>query len=259
MRVRHTFFVAAVAGTLGLSGCVYEPPPVSDKVAEYYSNPPKPTVAQEEPLKVTRLEDIQALVTGRAPLTISVLGDSTGNDAEEWVELWAKDLAVSATVTVNHWKEGAPIWPVTSYGDGERPVAIWNGSMPGSNGMYARERFQAMQPVKPDLIIYNYGHNMSASGVVGDIDALQRMAETRWGGGLPFVVTLQNASRGKYQAVSAQSVADLKAWAGPRNIPTIDIESVIPAQNLEALLLDEVHPNKQGSRLWAEAVNIALG
>lgn len=252
---------AAALVSVGLTfagGPGREPRPVADKVARYYANPPTPTVASESPLKVTPADQIRQRVTGTAPLTVSIFGDSTGNDADEWVELWAKDLAANATVTVNHWKESARVWPVTSYGKAARSVAIWNGSEPGSTGAYARQRFEAMQPVKPDLIIYSYGHNASPAGAAGDIDALQRMAESRWGV-VPFVVTLQNASRGIYQAVSAKSVADLKTWAEPRHIPTLNIETVIRAQNLDALLLDEVHPNKQGSRLWADKVVEVLG
>lgn len=251
--------IVALSAALVLSGCAHTPPPVSDKVAQYYSNPPEPTLNQVQPLKVTPLADIQGLVSGDAPLTVSVLGDSTGNDAGEWVELWAQHLGATNSVTVHRWTQGAATWPVTTYGEGKRVVNIWNGSEPGSNGMFARERFHAMQPVKPDLVIYNYGHNDSPSGAASDVEALQRMAEARWGAGLPFVVTLQNASRGKYQRVSAKSVSEQKAWAVQRGVPVIDIESTISEQNLDELLFDEVHPNQQGSRFWADKVAEALG
>lgn len=258
--LRRILTAAAMAAAFAsIAGCGLQgPPPVSDKVAQYYSNPPKPTVAPEVPLKVVPLATIRKIVEGAGPLTISVLGDSTGNDADEWVELWAQSLAADATVSVRHWKEGATVWPVTSYGSGDRPIAIWNGSQPGSNGAYARERFQFMQPVRPDLIIYNFGHNASPNGTSADIEALQRMAEARWGKP-PFVVTLQNAARGSYKAVTDKSISDLKAWATPRKVPLLDVQSVIPAESLDGLLVDDVHPNKQASRLWADKVEEVLG
>lgn len=251
--------ILALVAALVLTGCAHEPPPVSDKVAQYYSNPPTPAVKPVEPVQVTPLPDINALITGPGPLTVNVLGDSTSNDDGEWVHLWAKHLAADATVTVHTWKEGAASWPVVTYGEGERKVTIWNGSMPGSNGMYARQSYPVMQPERPDLVIYNYGHNASTSGTRADVETLQRMTQARWGSAVPFVVTLQNASRGKYQAVSVQSVEELKAWTSAQGIPVIDIESVISAQSFDALLLDDVHPNRQGSEVWAEKVIEVLG
>jgi lysophospholipase L1-like esterase len=248
---------AGAVASVALPGAT--PPPVSDKVAEYYSNPPTPTVKSLEPVQVTPLADINALVTGLGPLTVSVLGDSTGNDDGEWVRLWAQHLAADATVTVHTWKEGAAKWPAVTYGTGARTVTIWNGSMPGSNGLYARQSFAALQPQRPDLVIFNYGHNTSTSGTRADVETLQRMAQTRWKAAVPFAVTLQNASRGQYRAVSAQSVKDLRAWTSEQKIPVVDIESVIPAQNLDALLLDDVHPNQQGSKLWADKIIQTLG
>lgn len=249
----------AVAGTFGLTGCAYEPPPVSDKVAQYYSNPPTYAPKEPEPLQVTSLPDIKAMVKGTAPLTVSVLGDSTSNDTDEWVHLWAQHLAHDATVTVLTWKEDAAIWPSVTYGKGSRQITIWNGSMPGSSGMYARVKFETIQPANVGLIIYNYGHNASPSGVVADIDTLQRMAQTRNGAGVPFVVTLQNASRGAYRMVSATAVDELRPWTAVRGVPIIDVAVAIRSQNLDALLLDEVHPNPKGSIIWADVVAETLG
>jgi len=235
------------------------PPPVSDKVAEYYSHPPTPTIAAPAPLEVTPLDGIRASIASDKPMTISVLGDSTGNDAGEWVDLWAQHLAENATVTLHTWKEGATPWPTKTYGTGARQVIIWNGSQPGSSGNYARMQFHAMQPEKPDLIIYNYGHNASPNGTPGDIESLQRTANTDWKAQIPFVVTLQNAVRGTYVVASDMSVAELKAWTAARGVPVIDIRSAIPAASLGALLLDDVHPNKQGSKIWADTVIQTLG
>lgn len=80
------------------------PPPVSDKVLEYYSHPPSPTVAPSALLEVTPAEGIRAAIASDKPMTISVLGDSTGNDAGEWVDLWSQHLAEDATVTLRTWK-----------------------------------------------------------------------------------------------------------------------------------------------------------
>lgn len=256
--------LVTVATLIALTGCSSEPPPISEKVQKYYDENvanakaalPSTTAT---PLTVTPLDAIRARVADDKPLTVSVLGDSTGNDAGEWVDLWARHLAANATVTLHTWKEGAATWPTVTYGSSERKVTIWNGSQPGSSGDYARTRLLLMQPEKPGLVIYNYGHNVSPNGTANDEESLQRSANTQWGAQIPFVVTLQNAARGKYAAGSDKSVADLKAWGEPKKVPLIDIRSEITAQDLEALLLDEVHPNKQGSQIWADKVIETLG
>jgi len=235
------------------------PPPVSDRVLEYYSHPPTPTVAAPAPLEVTTYEGIRASVTSDKSMTISVLGDSTGNDAGEWVDLWAQHLSKNATVTLHNWKEGTTSWPTRTYGTGTRQITIWNGSQPGSSGNYARFQLHAMQPEKPNLIIYNYGHNASPNGTSADIESLQRTANTDWKMQIPFVVTLQNAVRGTYVPVSDMSVAELKSWTTNRGVPVVDVRSAIPASSLGTLLIDDVHPNKQGSRIWADTVIRTLG
>jgi len=79
---------AAIAST---AGCAHTPPPVSDKVAQYYSNPPKPK-AVKTPAALA--STVALLKDPKRAWSIGVLGDSTGNAEDEWVYLLAVDLSV---------------------------------------------------------------------------------------------------------------------------------------------------------------------
>jgi hypothetical protein len=193
---------------------------------------------------------------------VNVLGDSTGNERGEWVDLWARHLGETATVEFHQWGEDTEAYPAEpyTYGDGARRVTIWNGSKHGSQGQYARDRIRAMQPVAPDLIIYNYGHNKSTDGVVADIEALNQSAQARWRANVPFVVMLQNPAQGTREGSSAAAVEAIRAWAKPRGVAVIDVPTAFAANGgASVLLADEVHPNASGSKVWADAVAKALG
>lgn len=205
--------------------------------------------------------EARELVTGTSDLIVSVLGDSTGNGPGEWVDLWSEHLGASGAVSLYFWGDN-DAYPASSsklYGSGSRKVTVWDGSKAGSTGAYPLERMASIQPAKPDLILYNYGHNRSANGVVSDIKALQRKAEDRWGKQIPFVVMLQNPARGERAQYSAASVQELRAWARLAGIPAVDIEAAFNKAGADALLADNVHPNSEGSKLWAETLVQAIG
>jgi lysophospholipase L1-like esterase len=205
--------------------------------------------------------DIKAFVTSRDALTISVLGDSTGDEPGEWVDLWAHHLA-DAGRTVKFFqfdasKNAYPQDPVV-LGSGPKTVAIWNGSVFGSTGTYAIARLGAMQPQRPDLIVYSYGHNNTKTTVVADLQTLKEKTDARWGG-LPYAVTFQNPARGTRQAPSAASVALLRDWVSQTGAASIDVPAAYGDMPLGSLLKDEVHPNPQGERIWVDTVISALG
>lgn len=208
------------------------------------------------------LADARAIVSDPKGAVVSVLGDSTGNERGEWVDLWARHLGDTATVEFHQWGESPEAYPAEPYvyGSGVRKVTIWNGSKHGSQGQYARDRIRDMQPVAPDLIVYNYGHNKSADGVVADIEALNQSALSRWRYAVPFVVMLQNPAQGTREASSAAAVDALRSWAKTHGAAVVDVPAAFAANGgAPVLLADEVHPNPAGSRVWADAVVKALG
>lgn len=207
------------------------------------------------------LQTVRALVSGKDALTISVLGDSTGNSTGEWLDLWAKDLTAYGTVTIHMWDEKAHAWlpTPTVYQGGERAITIWNGSQPGSTYVYALERLAVMQPEKPSFMIHNYGHNKATQRTDAGAMDLMAAVDAKWGK-TPAVVILQNPSRNSRQLTSAYSVEVLRGWAPRAGYPVVDVYSAFrDAGALDTLLVDDVHPNPAGSRIWADTIKAVLG
>jgi hypothetical protein len=208
------------------------------------------------------LKRIRADITGNDPLTISVLGDSTGNERGEWVDLYAKHLAKYGTVTVHFWDpKGEFYHPKTeTYPGPDRPIVIWDGAMPGANPQYGIENLQELQPVKPSFVMMNYGHNQGKDGASALVWRLSATIEDKWGQQIDEIVTLQNPSLNIRTAVSARSVADLEGYALRFGRPVLDVHGAFEkAGNLPGLLQDDVHPNPAGSRIWADTVIGVLG
>src|SRR5690606_28867603 len=72
------------------------------------------------------------------------------------------------------------------------------------------------------------------------------------------VVMLQNAQVDDANADTREAVARVAEEAGA---PTVDVSAAFAADGRERseLLADELHPNEEGSRVWADAVAAALG
>lgn len=249
--------VAVVA--VGLVVAALLPRPVN---ATHRTIPTDITVSKAPTTPMTMADVAAKIAAPGANVVVSVLGDSTGNEPGEWVDLWAKHLAKNKTVLFNQWGEETekyPTQPVSS-GNGDGTITIWNGSKFGSQGQYARDRQAQIQPVRPDLIIYNYGHNPSTQGVLADIQALQAAAEAKYGRTIPFVVTLQNPAQGTRKATSAAAVQVLRDWTTSKGIPVVDVPAAwAKAGAPAAFLADEVHPNATGERIWTDAVIALLG
>ena len=204
---------------------------------------------------------VKGLLAGADPITISVLGDSTGNATGEWVDLWAKDLTANATVTLHQWDDKNNTWipePVV-YGDAERQITIWNGSMPGSTYAYALGNFDAIQPEKPSFVIHNFGHNKAPQRADAGAMDLLAAVDAKWGP-TSAVIVLQNPSRGARELTSADSVHVLRGWADRTGHPVVDVDAAFrTAGPIEGLLADDVHPNAAGQRIWADTIKATLG
>jgi len=282
---RNRFLAAAVlAATVAVStGCASSPPPVSQQVQDYYdankdrplgvtpgaspasaSAAAKPSVA---PIPVGfDLASIKAALASNPAVTISVLGDSTGNSTGEWVDLWGKHLSTTASVTIHLWDQDKESWRpnATAYpGPEGRTIEIWNGSQPGSTADYPSSRLKVMQPNKPDFVILNFGHNGSAGAVASQLQQTTDAVSAQWGGKLPTVAILQNAAGAPRTMQTDANQNVLKAWAVSTGIPTIDVRSAFDAlPDLKAYLVDDglgVHPNPAGQQIWADTVVATLG
>jgi hypothetical protein len=214
------------------------------------------------PESAANLTDLRETVSGPDALTISILGDSTGDEPGEWVDLWARDLSARGTVTVHFWDAAAADWKAdpTVYPGPDRPITVWNGSRAGASYAYALEHLQRIQPSQPSFTVLNFGHNPSPDRADLGAAGLLAAADTRWAGPVPAAIVLQNPSLGSWEEQTAGSVAALRGWAPGAGYPLIDVNAAFRARGgLPGLLADDVHPNSAGQRLWAYTVRAALG
>lgn len=181
---------------------------------------------------------------------ILVLGDSTGNDLEEWVHQWGE-------------LEGLPVasWQMeyeNRYVGETDATRIWSGSMDRATADYPLEHWDAMWPdPAPDLVLLSYGHfHESGEQAVAALEDLrsalaERAPET------PLVVVLQNPQVDDRNAATREAIA---AWADESGLPTIDVAEAFEESDYYPadLRLDELHPSPAGSQLWAETVADAL-
>lgn len=189
------------------------------------------------------------------PMVVSVLGDSTGNDPGEWVDLWARHLGARHVVVEHTWSWKYGRWNATPirYGSTGSPVTIWNGSMPGAQPKYALDRLATMRPARFDLLVLSYGHN----GFPQDTTA--GLSQLTAGVTAPRYVVLQNPGLDDHAAAQDRNLAAVKAWAAQTHTPTIDVTSAFRQRGPRSLMRDHAHPNPAGSALWESVVQGVLG
>ncbi|HEX5427179.1 MAG TPA: SGNH/GDSL hydrolase family protein [Pedococcus sp.] len=207
------------------------------------------------------LVEVRAALGGRGAVVVSVLGDSTGNEDGEWVDLWARSLGATRQVVLHQWDDVRGGWlpRARMYGQHGPVVTIWNGSKSGAQAGYARARLAAIQPERPDLVLYSFGHNHSPGDVVGPMRALVSAVDGRWPGTPASAVILQNPQLGATAAKHAHVVAELTLWAAGTGLPTIDVYGAFEVHADEASLFKDFrHPSPAGSALWAAVVEEAI-
>lgn len=273
MRFTRLFTAAIAAGALVLSvGCAATPPPVSQQVQEYYDANKDLHAGQSGTSAATpvaqpvSLERIKATLVTNPVVTISVLGDSTGDAQGEWVDLWAQHLAASATVSVHSWDQASEDWypTATTYpGPDGRIVEIWNASKQGAAANYPATRIKVMQPSKPDFMILSFGHNGQASAMGPNMLTTMSAVTQLWNGKIPAIAVIQNAAGEPRTNVTDANQAALKHWASINAVPTIDVRASFDrVADIKTVLLDDgtgVHPNSAGQKLWLDAVIASLG
>lgn len=247
--------VSAVA----LQGPRSAPPAVSEKVARYSPSPlptatPRPSLAQAlAPLtrKPTQV------------WTLTVLGDSTGNEPGEWVQLVASDLGriTGRPVVMHYWDQMKNSYlPPKPAGDGgNAPIHVWDGSAAGRGADYSREHLTALMPSKSDLVILNHGHNhQTASAVVPSFRSLLFTVDLRHGPVAGFV-TVQNEWKIPTASSTAVQAETKRAFTGSE-YGVIDVMTAFKsAPDKDELLMDGFNPSPVGSRLWADTVLKSLG
>ena len=208
-----------------------------------------------------QMAEVRAVMNGRTSVVVSVLGDSTGNEDGEWVDLWARSLGRTRHVLLHQWDDAHGGWLPRErvYGQHGPTVTIWNGSKSGAQAGYALARLEAIQPERPDLVLYSFGHNHSPGKVVAPMRALVSTVDSRWPRAPASAVILQNPQLGATAGLQAQVVAELTRWAAGAGLPTIDVYGAFEAHaDKQSLFKDFHHPSPAGSAVWAAVVSEAI-
>ena len=193
---------------------------------------------------------------------VVVLGDSTGDDTDEFPFLAAQQLASAHNrpVIVHRWADGRGYGEESTFPAGRDAAAIhiWNGSVSGSVGSYAANNLKAMTPVAADLVLINYGHNYAGpqEAKAGISQLLEDIDEHL--GRPPILVIIQNPKNPETELSSA-IVEQVRAAASAYACETVDVHRAFEdAGDPDLLLVDDTHPSPAGSKVWADAVVKAM-
>lgn len=187
--------------------------------------------------------------------TVLVLGDSTGNDGNEWVHRWAADtLATGRAVQYHPWKADAYAAESETLGSGD-PLSLWNASQPGATPSYHVEKWDSVSK-KADLVVLNFGHNGSSMEETNGLsDLLAKVLQTS-----PNAVVVGTAQNPEKDDANKANRDDVVAWNKAHGVPTIDVNKAFVEDGRgDALRVDDKHPSAAGSQVWAEAAARALG
>lgn len=214
-----------------------------------------------KPSTSVSLSKERALFTDDQSLTISVLGDSTGDGDGEWVALLSKAIAKTHAVTYHSWSRTTLTWndPIAFSTDGPT-VNVWNMSASGQTAAYPAPLLDKGQPTEPDLVLYSFGHNNTVGSIGPEMRLTADAVKNKWGVSIPSIVILQNPSLGDRAKPQTQKVQLLRSTIAPSlGMPSIDVYAAFakagpPLQYLP----DGLHPNSKGSKLWADTVIHAL-
>lgn len=201
-----------------------------------------------------------AVLATRPAVTVAVLGDGTGDEPGEWVGVWARLLGQDRSVMLHGLDPADPTQYAAAerLGSGARTAVVYNGSRRGASADYAAKRLQFLVPRAPDVVLLNYGRDDTAGVVAGQLDMTLRALRAAWPQ-VPVVVVLQPPTRDDTSAPVRSAVA---GWARGRALQAIDVAAAFRAAgdpNSFVSVTDPPSVNARGGRLWAEAVQRALG
>jgi len=247
--------VAVVLGIVALTG--NRAPDEASYAAPAKS--PIPTPAAEVVPELSLAEKLSS----SEPVTIVVVGDSTGYSDQQWVMTMAADLSTkyNRTTEISRWNRDTLAYDGKSpVGDGTgAPLTIWNGSAPGEAPVYSTANLSALIPdAEPSLIIVSHGHNTGPDPVL-DISRLASKITASFPD-TPLAVTIQNPALTTDSTVMGERSAAIRSWIGEHSDWVgIDVYAAYTTQpDIESLYLDERHPNEAGGRVWADAAEAAL-
>ena len=200
--------------------------------------------------------------------TVQVIGDSTGNDQGEWVDIAFRPLAVQLDrPLVQHpWDvfSNSYLEPITANPTGSNAaLVVWNGSASGKTAEYSLLNVSELVPEQPDLILLNHGLNnvLEPAQVPEQFTALVAEVERTWPATIGYAALLENPRLDQHAAAHDAVIGYVNTWlAEHQEVRRIDVHSAyLESGNVAALLQpDLLHPAPAGSALTAATVLAAL-
>lgn len=225
-------------------------------------------MAKADARKLPRTSHL-SVITGRLKrgiedVVLAVLGDSTGNENDEWVYLTGQYLAgkyPAYKVLHRLWNDTNQNYDAAvTIGNGAaaRTLTIYNASTPGKLASYSTPILAAQLPVTPHAVIISYAHNSSATTARPDNYVLTRAVREMYPFA-PIVLTAQNpriATDADYAngLLRQQSVIDLAQSEGHGLINVLQTFLANPTYATDWLMADGLHPNTAGRQVWANEV-----
>lgn len=200
------------------------------------------------------------LVGSGRNLTIAVLGDGTGDEDGEWVQVMAKLLGETHQVKLRNLNASDPTRydAAVDYGTSGPTATVWNGSRRDVGAAYAARRLDFLVPTRPDVVLLSYGRNNTASTMPAALKGTYAALRAKWPS-VPVLVVLQAQDRD--DAIGPVRVA-AEEWAVTSGVPTVDVAGAFSAAgdpNRFVSVVDPPSVNSKGGRLWARTVFAALG
>ena len=217
------------------------------------------TAASPVPAPLGGLAAFSAALAGDGA-SVLVLGDGSGNDADEWVSVWAEQhLSIDRAVTYVAWNRETQSFDEPEQLAGSGPaVTVWNASV--------RSPTLSNEPARlgkawndQDAVLLSYGHRKHAGDIRPSMDAILA-AVRELSATVPVAVILQNPDPSESADQQERTVSEIADWAVAESLPVINVYDGFPSDQSErdALLEADGSPTPDGSALFAEIVAEAL-
>jgi hypothetical protein len=261
--VNVSLVVAVVSVTRGRSGGRPELPPSADAKSHAVTGTPTVSGSTAAPSSVSADQlaaKAAAVVDSTKPVNVAVLGDGTGDESGEWVQVLATLLARTRTVGLRNLNASDPTTydaPVT-YGTSGPRTTVWNGSRQGAGAAYAARRLDFLVPTTPDVVLLSYGRSNTASDIPAALTSTYTTLRAKWPG-VPVLVVLQAPDRDDVIGPVRVATED---WAATHKLPTVDVAAAFSSAgdpNRYVSVVDPPSTNSKGGRLWARTAYAALG
>lgn len=199
------------------------------------------------------LAGLAAMLRGKQPVSILVLGDGSGNESDEWVSLWATEhLAASHKVNYKAWDPNRSAWESNGSTGTGAALTIWNASMtaPSLSTEHVRvaEVWQAA-----DVVILSYGHRNTASSIGSRLTAIRKAVKAQ-DETANILVMIQNPDPVATEQTQRETTQAVKRWADAADLDSVNIYGAFvsdPAPRY-ALVEPDGSPSPVGSALWAK-------